>query len=535
MRQRLAFAALLLGPFVGVLDVLIVTVAVPAIRADLDATFGQAQLVVAGYATAYGVGLITGARLGDRYGRRRLFLTGLLLFVAASAGCAAAPDANLLIAARILQGLAAAAFVPQVLSIVRAWLPDQARPSAVGWYGTVVGVGAVSGPVIGGLLMGWDVAELGWRLVFLVNVPLGLLAIAGVLRGVPESRSATAARLDLAGAVTSTIGLAALLVSLTQGGEHGWSPQLLALLATGVLMLGGFVVRENHLERRGGAPLLPPRLFKHRNFTWALIAVALLYATDASFFVLSFHLLDGLHLTPTWVGILLMPVGAGFAIGSRAAPRLFARLGLPLIAGGIALQAMGYAAIALHSLAAGPTAQPPLLAVALLAVGIGHGLAVNPLFDLVISSTTDADAGAAVRNAAHHHTASQRPGDRHDRFCLPVPARPPATRAAQPRLRRSSGVDNGDPRRGKHTRDSAAQIHAPVSSPDNAGRDATASTRRTHVERTTCRRCPVVARHARVSCHAPRPRPEPASNGRSRRRMRQHARARRPGVTRNHL
>jgi EmrB/QacA subfamily drug resistance transporter len=393
--QRLAFAALLLGPFIGVLDVLIVTVAVPAIRADLDATFGQAQLVVAGYATAYGVGLITGARLGDRYGRRRLFLAGLLLFVAASAGCAAAPDANLLIAARIVQGLAAAAFVPQVLSIVRAWLPDQARPSAVGWYGTVVGVGAVSGPVIGGLLVGWDVAELGWRLVFLVNVPLGLLAIAGVLRGVPESRSATAVRLDLAGAVTSTIGLAALLVSLTQGGEHGWSPQLLALLATGVLMLGGFAVRESHLERRGGAPLLPPRLFKHRNFTWALVAVALLYATDASFFVLSFYLLDGLNLTPTWVGILLMPVGAGFAVGSRAAPWLFARLGFHVIAGGIAFQALGYTAIAVHSVAAGPTAQPPLLAVALLAVGIGHGLAVNPLFDLVISSTTDADAGAA--------------------------------------------------------------------------------------------------------------------------------------------
>lgn len=395
VRRRLALAALLLGPFMGVLDVLIVTVAIPAIRTDLSATFGQTQLVVAGYATAYGIGLVTGGRLGDRYGRRRLFLAGLVVFVAASAACAAAQDANLLIAARIAQGFAAAAFIPQVLSIIRAWLPDDARPSAVGWYGTVVGVGAVSGPILGGLLVGLDVAGLGWRFVFLVNIPLGLLALAGVRRIVPESRGGAAVRLDLAGAALSAVALAMLLIPLTHGAEHGWSPALSGMLVAGVLMLAGFVTHQRRLERRGGAPLLPPRLFTHPRFAWGLVAVALLYATDASFFVLSYYLLDGLRLTPAWTGMLLAPVGIGFAIASAVAPRLFARRGLHVIAGGIALQALGYAAVAAQGLAAPRIAQPPLLAITLLAVGIGHGLAVNPLFGLVISSSADADAGAA--------------------------------------------------------------------------------------------------------------------------------------------
>jgi EmrB/QacA subfamily drug resistance transporter len=395
VRRRLALAALLLGPFMGVLDVLIVTVAIPAIRGDLDATFGQTQLVVAGYATAYGVGLITGGRLGDRYGRRRLFLAGLTVFVAASAACGTAPDASLLITARMVQGFAAAAFVPQVLSIIRAWLPDEARPSAVGWYGTVVGVGAVSGPILGGLLVGLDVAGLGWRLVFLVNIPLGLLALAGVSRIVPESRGAAAVRLDLAGAALSAVGLAALLIPLIHSTEHGWSPPLLGMLGAAVLLLGGFITHQHRLERRGGAPLLPPRLFTRPRFAWGLVAVALLYVTDAKFFVLSYYMLDGLRLAPAWAGVLLAPVGIGFAIACAVVPRLFARFGLRVVAGGIALQALGCAAIAVFSIAAPARAHPPLLAVALLAAGVGHGLAVNPLFGLVVSSSANADAGAA--------------------------------------------------------------------------------------------------------------------------------------------
>ena len=394
--RRIALAALLLGTFMGVLDTFVVTVALPAIRADLRANFGQTQLILAGYALAYAVGLITGGRLGDVYGRRRMFMPGMAAFVAASVACGIAQNPIVLIAGRIIQGLAAAAVLPQVLSTIRAVFPDEERRTAVGWYGTVVGLGAVAGPVIGGLLVGIDLGGFGWRLVFLINVPVGLVAMVGAALTVPESHAVGAAGLDLVGVGLSGAGLAAALLALTQGIETSWSPWTFWLLAAAPLLLGGFVAHERRLARTAAAdPLLPLRLFAHRGFAGGIGVVLLLYAGDALFFVLTSYFQEGLRLSPAQTGLLLAPVGLGFALASAVAARLVARRGLLVPATGIALNTAGLVGVAVVDATRTAAERPPWFALVLLIVGMGHGLAINPIINLVVSAVAPHDAGVA--------------------------------------------------------------------------------------------------------------------------------------------
>jgi EmrB/QacA subfamily drug resistance transporter len=394
-RRRVGLAALLLGAFMGVLDVFVVTVALPEIRAELGATFGQTQLVMAGYAMAYAVGLITGGRLGDLYGRRRLFVVGGGVFVVASVVCGIAHSPAVLIAARIVQGLGAAAMLPQVLSIIRVSVPGRQRSAAVGWYGAVIGLGAVCGPMIGGLLVAADLAGWGWRLVFLVNAPIGVGALVGVALTVDESRAGRVVGLDLLGAGLSAVGLVALLVPLAHGAESAWPPWMVGSLFVAPLLLGGLVAYERRLERHGGTPLLRVGLFANRAFTGGLGVVFALYAGDALFFVLTYHLQEGLQLSPAASGILLAPVGLGFALASAIAPRLVARGGLLVPAWGIVLNLAGLVGIVLVDANVAAAHRPLWFVPVLLIVGVGHGLAANPLIGMVVSSVARNDAGTA--------------------------------------------------------------------------------------------------------------------------------------------
>jgi EmrB/QacA subfamily drug resistance transporter len=391
--RRLALPALLLGSFMGVLDPFVVTVALPAIRADLGAGAAQAQWIVAGYGVTYGTGLVLGGRLGDRYGRRRLFLAGMTGYMAASLVAGTAPAASVLVGARLAQGLAVAAVLPQVLSIIRSSSAAGERERAVGWYGATIGLGVVCGPVFGGLLVGLDVAGLGWRTAFLVNLPLGAVVLIGAALAVGDSRGDGVRGLDLLGTALGAAALLALFVPVSQGPESGWPWWTVALLAAVPVLVAGFLMHE----RRHHAPVLPPHLFAERRFSAGIVVVLLLYGAGAGaplVFVLTHYVQDGLGRSPLEAGLVFAPLGLGFAVASAVAPRLYGG-GAAVPAAGAAVVVGALGLVGLVAVATPVDLRTAFLAPVLLLAGIGQGLAVNPVIALVLTAAPDSAAGAS--------------------------------------------------------------------------------------------------------------------------------------------
>ncbi len=398
VRRRHALPALLLGSFMGVLDPFVVTVALPVIRADLGASFAQTQWMLAGYGTTYGVGLIIGGRLGDLYGRRRLFLAGMGVYAAASVAAGTAPFVGALIAARLVQGAAAAAMLPQVLAIIRADYAEPQRGRAIGWYGAIIGLGVVCGPPLGGLLVAADIAGWGWRSVFLMNLPLGLVVITAAALTVPGSRSTGPRRLDLLGAGLGAVTLLAFFVPVSQGAEAGWRWWVILPLAAVPLLLAVFVAHERRVERRGHAPVLPLGLFAARRFTTGILVVLLLYAAGAGaplVFLFTYYLQDGLGRSPLWTGLVFAPLGVGFAVASVCAPRLFRRVGLAVPAIGAGIVVLGLGGLILVTLATPADLQPVLFLPVMLLAGFGQGLAANPVFAQVLAAAPESGVGPA--------------------------------------------------------------------------------------------------------------------------------------------
>ncbi|TQS25420.1 MFS transporter [Microbispora sp. KK1-11] len=378
-RQWIALASVLLATFMGLLDGSIVTVAVPSIQDDLNASFGEAQLVIAGYTLAYAVGLVTGGRLGDLYGRRRLFTAGVAAFVAASATCALAPTAPVLIGTRVLQGLAAAVMLPQVLSIIQASFAGPARKTALGMYGATVGLAAISGQIVGGGLLTWNLLDLGWRAAFLVNVPAGVLAVAVARRTVAESHGPRT-RLDLAGAVLLAAALAGLLLPAALGWPAwGWAPAV-----AGAAALAAFWFAE-----RGRAYALVPLRLLGRVVP-GLLTVLAFYAGNAGFFLLlAYHLQAGLGLSPLAGALVFAPLGIGFAAASVAGRRS------GRIVTGAALMTLSLLGVVVVALMVPRSGQVAWLVPALALSGIGEGLVAAPLIGAVLAQVAPSDAGAA--------------------------------------------------------------------------------------------------------------------------------------------
>ncbi len=221
-RRWLALAVVVSASFMAIFDQFVVNVAIPTMQRDLHASFAQIQFVIAGYALAYAVTLITGGRLGDIYGRKRLFMLGMAGFTLASALCGLAPGPELLVGARLVQGFGAALMSPQVLSIIQVTFPPEERSKALGVYGAVIGIASLAGQALGGFLIRADLFGLGWRIVFLINLPIGGAALIAARALVPETRSAAATRLDLGGVAIVTAGLFLLTFPLVEGRDAGW-------------------------------------------------------------------------------------------------------------------------------------------------------------------------------------------------------------------------------------------------------------------------------------------------------------------------
>ncbi|MFF4339369.1 MFS transporter [Kitasatospora sp. NPDC001540] len=415
-----ALPVLLAGVFMPTLDFFIVNVAAPSVREGLHAGPAAVQAVIAGYGVAYAAGLITGGRLGDLYGRRRVFTIGLAAFTLASLGAGLAGGSGELIALRILQGAAAAVVTPQVLAVIGAEFTGSARTAAFNAYGLSVGLAGVFGQLLGGALIDWNPDGLGWRGVFLVNVPVGLLALAGVSRLVPESRDVVPEsrdvrpqdgrgdgrhggkadgrrdRLDPVGALLVGAGLTAVVLPLVVGRQQHWPEWTWLLLAAAPPLLAAFAGQQRRLARRGGAPLIDPALFRERAFSVGLATTLVYFLAMGSFFLLlALYLQDGRGLTPLRSGLVFTTVGAGFFLSSALAPAVAVRLGRQVLALGALTVGAGYAALALTARQLGAGGTTWELLPGLLVAGLGMGLVTAPLSDTVLARVAPRHAAAA--------------------------------------------------------------------------------------------------------------------------------------------
>lgn len=402
-RRWLALPVVLTGTFMIVLDFFIVNVAIPAMQRELSAGAAAIEFVVAGYGLTYAAGLITGGRLGDLYGRRLLFAIGLALFTLASAGCGFAPSPEVLIAGRLVQGAGAALLSPQVLALLGTIYTGEDRTRAFTVYGMVLGIAAVGGQLTGGLLLAADVAGLGWRSCFFINVPIGIIALALLPRLVPEPEAApgtgagTREGLDLAGAGLITLGLVAVILPLVEGREQGWPLWSFLCLAASLPILLLFAAYQRRLVSRDQAPLIHPALFTERAFTVGILAVLVFFAGMASYFlVMAIYLQQGLGLSPIGAGAVFSVLGIGFIVASTVASRLIGRYGRRVLIVGALVMAAGLLLLRLSVDGIGTGGSPLALIPALLIDGAGMGLVMAPLISAVLAVISPRFAGISA-------------------------------------------------------------------------------------------------------------------------------------------
>jgi len=386
----------LAGTFMVVLDFFIVNVALASVQSDLHASSGAIEWIVAGYALTSAIFLIIGARLGDRYGRRRMFCSGLALFTLASAACGAAGTPTQLVIARLIQGAAAALLMPNVLSIIGVQYSGPDRTRALSLYGTVMGLAAVGGQLIGGGLVVIDVAGLSWRSCFLINVPIGTVALLLAPRLIPESRDPSATRLDLRGTVLVSAALTAVVLPLVEGRELGWPLWTWLSLAGAPLLLTAFVAQQRRRARTGGATLLDMSLFAERSFSAGLLVQLGFWSGQASFFVvLALYLQQGRGLHPLQAGLVFTILAAAYVIASMVAPGLALRHGHRVICAGALVLACGHGLLFVAVTRIGVTGSVAALVPGLLLVGTGMGLVLAPLATTILETIDPRRAGAA--------------------------------------------------------------------------------------------------------------------------------------------
>ena len=386
----------LAGVFVTSLDFFIVNVAIPSTQHALHASGAQVQFFMAGFGLAAASGVITGGRLGDIFGRRRMFALGLALFTVASAGCGLAQNPGELITGRVIQGIGTALLTPQALAIVSTTYSGAHRAKAFAMYGLTIGFAGVFGQLIGGGLIAADVAGLGWRMIYLVNVPIGLATLAFVPRHVPETRGDGSTKLDLVGVGVITAGLVAVVLPLTEGRQQGWPAWTYASFAAAAVLITAFVLYQQLLTRRGGTPLVSLELFRERAFSVGLITALTWTSAMASFFlVLALYLQNGRSLSALDSGVIFLPLGLGFFGSSMIAPKLGAKLGRQLLAAGSLVVAVGYLVLAQTSSHIGTSGAVEWLIPGLLISGWGMGMVLAPLPATVLAGITPRHAAAA--------------------------------------------------------------------------------------------------------------------------------------------
>ncbi|MEU1627632.1 MFS transporter [Streptomyces sp. NPDC020096] len=396
-RRWLALAVVMTASFMDLVDVTIVNIALPSIQRDSGASYSAIQWITAGYALAFAIGLITGGRLGDIYGRKRMFLIGIGGFTLASALCGLASGPDMLVAARVVQGATAAMMVPQVLSIIHATFPAHERGKVFGMFGAMVGLGAVSGPLFGALLTQWNLFGLEWRPIFLVNFPVGVAGLLLGLRYITESKAPKALRLDLIGTALACVGLLMLLYPLTQGRELGWPVWGFVSMAASLPVFALFVRYERSKARRDGSPLVELSLFRVKSFA-AGIGVQLTFGivTGIFFLVWTLYMQIGLGWSLLRSGLTGVPFSLAVSVAAGiSVQKLVPRYGRKVLQAGALVMAAGVLVYIWEADRYGAGVHPWQMAFPLVVMGIGMGLIVAPLTDAVLSQVPPEHSGSA--------------------------------------------------------------------------------------------------------------------------------------------
>ncbi|MFD2119093.1 MFS transporter [Streptomyces cirratus] len=391
---RIALAVLLVAKLMDILDQSVALTALPAIQESIGAGPAAVQWVTAGYSLTVAVGLITGGRLGDIHGRRKVLLVGTVVFVVASLLCGIATGPGVLIAARVLQGAGVALMIPQVLATLHVTLDGENRSRAFGLYGAVLSLANVMGPVLGGLLTQVDLFGLSWRPIFLINVPVGLAVVLVGTRFIPESTARTADRLDLTSMLLSAPAVVLIILPLTEGHAHHWPLWCFASLAAGLLVLGAFLRRQQ--LRKDDAPLVALSLFRGKQFSGGLSAQLTLGLLCGLFFTTwTLYLQRGLAMSPLVAAAAFVLLALGELVGATVAMKTAGRFGrrLPQAGSLIALAAMGAYGLQVS----GRQADLTILAmtVPVILIGFGLGMVGGPLADMSLAEVPHEQAGCA--------------------------------------------------------------------------------------------------------------------------------------------
>ena len=392
--RRGPLAVLLTGTFLIVLDFFVVNVALPSIQHDLDADATALEWLVAGYGLTFGGLLLVASRVADRWGRRRVFVLGTGLFVLSSAACGFAPDVDTLLVARLVQGAAAAAIGPTVLSLIGDVYAGPQRVRALGAYATVMGVAAASGQLVGGLLIQVDVAGSGWRAIFLVNVPVGLAALVAAPRLLPDTRVA-AARPDAVETVLVVGTLTALVLPLVQGQSQGWPAWTWLTLGAAAALAVLTGLRSATLRRRGTAPLVDVEPMRTRAVGAGQLGQFLLFTGMAAYFlVLALYLQDGRGLGPLASGAVFTAVAVPYMLGTRNAARVLGRFGARTAISAAALTfGAGHVLLLVAVAEIGVDGSVLWLVPGLAVGGVGMGVALSGLVGVVLGSVEPRHAG----------------------------------------------------------------------------------------------------------------------------------------------
>jgi EmrB/QacA subfamily drug resistance transporter len=391
-----ALAVVLAAAFLVALDFFVVNVSIPSIRADLHASFAEVQFVIAIYGLTYAVLLVTGGRLGDIYGRKRMFMIGVAGFTITSLFCGLAPNPGILIFARALQGITGALLFPQVLSVMQVTFPPEERAKAFSFFGTVIGTASFSGNVLGGLLVSANVFGLSWRPIFLMNLPIGIATLAAAIPTVHESHSPKARHLDIGGVAILSTSLFLLLFPLIEGREAGWPFWTILSFGGSAIAMGIFVAYERRVTARGGSPLVELSLFYDHAFVIGLISGVCFFSSAAAFFLIStIFLQNGLGYTARGAGLTFGSFAVAFLSGALASARVQRKLGSRAVNAGAALMVTGLILLLTLARLRGAALTGFDCAPALLIYGTGQGFVMPTLINTVLMNIRGQDAGSA--------------------------------------------------------------------------------------------------------------------------------------------